>query len=532
MVEFFAQSPILSLFLIIALGTALGSLSVSNLNLGTSAVLFVALGFGHLGIMVPSQVQDLGLVLFVYAVGLQAGPRFFHLFRARGISFAQIGIAVVLGGAVLTILTARLFGISPGLALGLYAGAMTSTPALAAGMDALGGDPSASVGYGIAYPFGVIGVVLFVQLLPRLLRVDLREEERKVRESQPPGRRIHRRIFAVSNPACSGRSLLELKLHRLIEVNISRIRREGRVLAVKPETRLQLGDMVVAVGRMEDLDKLRIVFGEETQEEDIFNTQDVIARDALVTNPRMAGKSLSRLGVFEEYGVVVTRVFREDMEFVPTGSFILEDGDLIRITGAKEDCDRFIVEIGQQEKSIHETNILALSLGIFGGLLLGIIELPLPGGASFRLGTAGGPLLVSLLLAHYGRVGKLNIRIPRGAKYIMSQLGLVLFLAGAGTAAGRSFVEVLAASGLQLLAAGVVVTLGASLIGLALSRFVFKLDLLTVLGLICGAMTSTPALGTLSDLTDSRQPLLSYAAVYPVAMILITLTAQFLVLLL
>ena len=519
--------PVAVLFLIVALGSALGSLRIASISLGASGVLFVALLFGHLGFQLPKDVQELGIILFVYAVGLQAGPRFFNQFKARGIIFAKIGITVVAAGAAITWLVSRLFSLEPSLAIGMYAGAMTSTPGLAAAMDAAR-DPTVSVGYGIAYPFGVIGIVLFVQLLPRLLGANLEQEAKALEKDFPKGKQVSRKQFIVSNPACAGKSLLDLKLHQFIEANISRIRRGSQVMPARSDTRFQLGDIVLAVGKEEELEKLRIIFGEEAQGEDLLKTQEVIARDVFVSSKDMTGKTLAELGIFENFGVVITRAFREEMEFIPTGKFVLEIGDSIRVTGSSEDCERFVAAAGQQEKRVYETNVLALSLGIFAGVLLGFKEFALPGGASFRLGLAGGPLLVSLVLAHFGRIGQLNIRIPRGAKYIMSQLGLVLFLAGAGTAAGNYFAEVVARSGVMLLVAGALITLGSASVGFIFSRYILRLDFLSVLGTVSGAMTSTPALGAITEITDSRQPLLSYTAVYPVALIVITVICQFL----
>jgi len=519
--------PVAVLFLIVALGSALGSLKVASISLGASGVLFVALLFGHIGFKLQEDIQQLGIILFVYAVGLQAGPRFFNQFKARGILFAKIGITVVASGAAITWIVSRLFDLNSSLAVGMFAGAMTSTPGLAAAMDAAR-DPTVSVGYGVAYPFGVVGIVLFVQLLPRLLGVNLDQEEEKLGKEQPKGKQVSRRQFIVSNPACFEKSLIELRFHQFIEVNISRIRRGDQVMPARPETCLQHGDIVLAVGKEEELEKLRIIFGEETQGEDLLKTQEVIARDVFVSNKDMTGKTLGELGIVENYGVVITRAFREEMEFVPTGKFVLEIGDSIRVTGSQENCDRFVAAAGQQEKRVYETSILALSLGISAGVFLGFKEFELPGGASFRLGLAGGPLLVSLVLAHYGRIGRLNIRIPRGAKYIMSQLGLVLFLAGAGTAAGNSFAAVVADSGVRLLAAGALITLGSAFIGFIVSRYLLRLDFLSVLGTVSGAMTSTPALGAITEISDSRQPLLAYSAVYPVALIFITVICQFL----
>ncbi len=527
MLQQFLSHPVSTMFLIIALGSALGNIKIANISLGASGVLFVALLFGHLGLTVPASLQELGIILFVYAVGLQAGSRFFRQFKARGLYFAWIGISVVVLGALITWVVSTLAGIEPSLALGMFAGAMTSTPGLAAAMDAAR-DPLVSVGYGIAYPFGVVGMVLMVQLLPKLMRVDLEGEEKKILHEETRGRKVVRRQFLITNPACVGKTLMEMKLHRFIQVNITRVQREGKIEPLRVDFHFQHRDIVMAVGQEDELEKLQLLFGEVAHGEELMQSEDVIARDVFVTHREMTGKSLAELGILEAYGVVVTRVFREGMEFVPTGQFVLEIGDSVRVTGNREDCEAFVTAAGQHDKRVHETSILALSLGIFLGAMLGFKEFGLPGGASFRLGLAGGPLFVSLILAHFGRIGKLNIRIPRGAKYIMSQLGLVLFLAGAGTSAGGSFAEVVSAYGVKLLSAGAMITVGAALAGLIVSRLVLKMDMLSVLGVVSGAMTSTPALGAISEVTDSRQPLLSYAAVYPVALILMTVVCQFL----
>lgn len=520
-------NPVAALFVIIALGSALGGLKVSGISLGSSGVLFVALLFGYLGVGLPVDLQELGIILFVYAVGLQAGPRFFNQFRQRGLVFAKIGLVVVGAGALMTWIVSLLFRMDPALAVGMYAGALTSTPGLAAAMDAAR-SPLVTVGYGVAYPFGVIGVVLFVQLLPRLVKVNLNAEEQRLKSMEQDTEKLQRRQFRVSNPACIGRTLAELNVHRLSAVNITRISREQRVLPARRDVVLQDGDILVAVGRRDELDKLPVLFGEEVQGEEVFNTTDVVARDVIVSNEAMVGHSLAELQLPAAYGVVISRVFREELDFTPTGDYVLELGDTLRLTGSRQDCERFVEAVGQQEKRIYETSMTALSLGIVLGVLLAYHEFSLPGGATFRLGLAGGPLLVSLVLAHFGRVGRLNIRIPRGAKYVLQQLGLVLFLAGAGTAAGNGLGPILSQSGLTLLVAGALITLISAAVGLAASWWWFRLDFLSVLGAISGAMTSTPALGAVSDLTSRPEPVLAYTGVYPVALIMITVISQFL----
>jgi len=527
MLHLLTEQPIAAVLLIIALGTLLGSVRLANLSLGASGVLFVGLLFGYLGTTVPAALQDLGIVLFVYAIGLQAGPRFFNQFRHRGLTFAAAGIVVVGSGAVATWAVTRIFSLDSALATGMYAGAMTSTPGLAAALD-VADNPISGVGYGIAYPFGVIGVVLFVQMLPRLIGLDVAKEEEILREAEPKGKQVQRRQFRVSNPACSEKTLAELEFHRLSEANVTRVSRNGEVMPAGPDTRLELGDVVLAVGRDEELSKLTVLLGEEIHGEDIFRTTDVVARDVMVSNDEVVGKSLTELRVLRNHGVVISRVFREDLHFVPTGTYVLETGDLIRVTGTRHDVRKFVALVGQREGRIYETSLPALATGLFLGVLLGFHEFSLPGGASFRLGIAGGPLLVSLILSHFGKVGSLRIRIPRAAKYIMRQLGLVLFLAGAGVEAGASLDFVLSESGLVLFVAGASVTLISVLVGFLFTRFCLKQDVLSSLGVVCGGMTSTPALGALSEVSSRNEPVLAYTGVYPVALVFITLVCKFL----
>ena len=288
----------------------------------------------------------------------------------------------------------------------------------------------------------------------------------------------------------------------------------------------------MAVGTTSELDKLQLLVGEEASEESMMDSGGVVARDVMVSNRDITGRTLRALRLNSVHKVVASRVFRENLTFTPDADFIVEVGDMLRVIGDKDDVETFVTMAGQQEKRVHETNIAVLALGISLGVLLAYYEFTLPGGIHFRLGLAGGPLFVSLILAHFGRIGRLNVRTPRGAKHFMQQLGLVLFLAGAGVSAGGSLTRVVQESGLQILAAAMAITLISCLSGLLAARFLFKQNFLAVLGAITGAMTSTPALGVISDLTDRSEPFLAYSAVYPVALILMTISCQVLVYLL
>ncbi len=525
--ELFIGNPVAILFLIIALGYAFGAVRIKGVALGSSAVLFVALAFGHMQFSIPRVIADLGVILFVYAVGLQAGPRFFATFQRQGLSIIQIGLAAVVSAAGMAYLMGWLLNLPPPLRAGMFAGAMTSTPALAAALDTLS-DPRVSVGYGLAYPFGILGVVLFVQIAPRLV---------KPRPS-PPGHgngvktslisdSIITRKFRIENPHCEGKRLEDVRLHGWADVTIARIKRDGKIIPGKWETVLKLGDVVLAVGTVADLEKMEVLLGPETDQE-IPLSQDVVTREVYVSEHRAAGKSLSELRVSQRFGVVVTRLDREDIEVVPTGKMPLEIGDLLRIVGNPEDCEAFINFIGRNEKKIHETPILPFAVGITLGILLAYLPIPLPGGVTVRLGLAGGPLLVALVLSYLGRVGHFQMRTPYAARYLLRELGLVFFLAGAGTQAGAHFVEVLREQGLPILCAGALVTTTPVLVAFFLTWYVFRFDINSCMGTVCGAKTSTPGLGAACAALESDEPALAYAAIYPVALIAITAAAQIL----
>ena len=531
MFEQVLQHPVAVFFLIVALGSGLGKIRVADISLGTSGVLFIGLLFGHLGFELPEAFQSLGIILFVYAVGLQAGPRFFNLFRRAGLTFARIGIIVVLSGASATWILTKLLDLDPALGVGVFAGALTSTPGLAAAMDAAG-DSAVGVGYGLAYPFGVIGVIIFIQLIPRIMGVSLESEELKASEEENRLTRITRRQFRVTNPACVGKSLADLNIRGICKVTITRVKKDNQVMSAAGDRRLELDDVVMAVGTREELDKLSLVVGDEVSEESMMDSGLVIARDVMVSNREITGKTIRELRLNSRHRIVVSRIFRENLTFTPDADFLVEVGDSMRVIGDREDVERFVELAGQEEKRVHETNIAVLAFGISLGVLLANYEFVLPGGVSFRLGLAGGPLLVSLVLSHFGRIGRMNIRTPRGARHFMQQLGLVMFLAGAGLSAGESMVRVVQDSGLEILAAAGVITLVSCLAGLVAARWVFGQNFLTVLGSITGAMTSTPALGAISNLTGRSEPFLAYSAVYPVALIWMTLCCQLLVYLL
>lgn len=529
LVLYLSEHLIVSLFLIIGLGLALGNITVKGFSLGSSAVIFTALLFGHLGVNLPSEIGDLGVILFVYAVGLQAGPRFFRSIQRHGVRFLMIALATLITGAATVWVYCTIFRLSPALGVGLFTGALTSTPGLAAALDVLG-DPTVSVGYGISYPFGIIGVVLFVQWVGQMKRTKdelLAEQTQQHNGSNP----VRYKQFQVTNPNCTGKSINEIDIHSMTEANITRVRRGERVMVAHADLVLELNDVIRATGTEKELKKLEHIIGIESNV-DMDHSGDVVVKNVFVSSPKVEGKSLREMEIKEMFGVVISRLRRDEIELVPTGKTVLEIGDLLYVVGDPEDVESFIHYVGQQERRMHETNILALSAGIVVGAIIGSIPIPLPGGISFNLGLAGGPLLVALLVSHFGRIGRISTRIPYASKYLTREIGLVFFLAAAGTKAGGSFVEVLREVGLQIFLFGAITSTVTMLTAFLVSVHFLRFNNLMGLGVVCGAMTSTPALGAVTSKVDSETPTIAYASIYAIALVLVTVISQILALVL
>jgi putative transport protein len=531
------SEQMLVLFVILALGSLLGSLSWRGIALGTAGVLFVALVFGHFGFSVPKAVMDLGLLLFVYAVGLQAGPRFFRTFRRQGLRFAIIGISVALTGAAATFGLAYLLHLPDDLAAGLYAGALTCTPALAGALDVFTRsapdlEAAVSVGYGVAYPFSMIGVVLLVQFLPKILKKDLRAEERSwLAERQKELPMLVVKQYLITNPNLDGCTLRQLDPHRLAHVNITRVRRGDQVEMMRPDFVFRQGDVVMAVGPQSEMDKIKLLFGGETQVQMDMNT-NIATADLEVTSSEFAGKTLAELRVWENHGVVITRIRRQGVEVSPIGSMTLEIGDGLHVVGERLDVDEFIKKVGGDARKTQETSMLSYLLGLVLGIGLGVIPFRLASGVEVKLGIAGGAFLVSLLVGHFGRIGRLRLYVPMAAKNLTRELGLMLFLAGAGTSAGAQLVEVIRQQGWALFFAGAAVTIVSAAVGLLLMVKVFRLGTLASLGALTACMTNPPGLAAANNQTATDLATLSYASVYPVALIFKILMAQILVMLL
>lgn len=522
------------LFAILTFGAWIGQWSWRGISLGTAGVFFAALVFGHFGFSVPKELMDFGLILFVYAVGLTAGPSFFRSFRRSGMRFIVLALVIVCSGAVLTALVAVLLDLSPALAAGLYTGALTCTPALAAVLDnfhRLSPDaaPLASVGYGIAYPFSMISMVLLIQFLPHLLKRPIKVEEQEwlaEKENETPG--LVAQQFRITNPNCEGRTVAEVNPRRLAQVNLSRVKHGERVFAATPETILHLGDVVMAVGPADELNKMTLLLGEQTNERMDVNAE-VLSVDVEVMDESLTGKTLAQMRVWEQFTVVITRIRRQGLEIVPHARVSLEMGDGIRVVGEKSAVEAFVHRAQGSPRRAGETSMTAYLLGLLIGVLVGLIPVPVGQGVTVKLGLAGGVFLTSLLIGHFGRIGPLRLYVPPAAKNLTRELGLMLFLAGAGTNAGAHLAEVIQDEGWILLLAGAVITVLSALAGLVVMIKMYKLNLLSAMGSLTAAMTNPPALASANKQTETDLPSIAYASTYPAALIFKILLAQALV---
>lgn len=525
--------PLFTLFLVIALGVGLGAVRVGGFRLGVPAVFFVALGAGHLGWSLPRELTELGLVLFVYAVGLQVGSRFLALFQARAMTYLGVGLAATGAGALATVALAWATRLPAHLAAGLYCGATTCTPALAAALDVIGrslpegAGEAAVVAYGVAYPFSLACVVLTVQSLPRLLRRNPADvaAEYNARAAERAAV-VESCAFRITNANCAGMRASEFAELNLAAAVLSRIKHEGRLAPVRPDTTLHLHDVVLAVGPPVELAKLETLLGDVVVEPMSAPADEVASEPVQVSRSDAVGKSLSSLGAWQRYGVTVTRVRREGIEFTPRGDFVLEQGDVLRVVGAPAEVRAFAQRVGHEERRLTETSLAPFALGIVLGIVIGAIPLPLPGSVDARLGPGGGAFLAAVLLTRLGRVGPVRLYVPSAAKVFARDLGLVIFLAGAGLGAGRDLVHVVARAGPALALGGAVVTLVTVAVYLLLVIAVARWDLLTGAGGLSACMTNPGALASTEQLADSEAAPLAFASLYPVALIAKIVLAQ------
>lgn len=539
---------VLVLAIVAVAGLGLGSISARGIGLGVAGVLFAGLAVGHLGVTIDPTVlefvRDFGLILFVYSVGLQVGPGFFNSLRRDGIRLNILAAAVVVSGALLALGIGMIAGWSTGLIAGIFAGATTNTPALGATLEAMKsvGTASAdalalpSIGYAIAYPFGVVGIILAMLGLRIAFGINLRGEAQSFdgqeRAEHEPVERINLRI---TNQNLDGLAVGDLPGVSELGVVVSRIKpsRADEVQVALNDTVVRRGDVVLAVGSRSRLEEFALIVGERTDEDLAHAPGRITSRRVVVTAHRVLGKSIRELGFDHRHGVTITRVDRGGIEFAAKGDVRLQFGDTLQIVGSHKAVAHVVSLIGNSQKALDHTNFAAIFVGIALGVLIGTYPVSVPGmPAPIRLGLAGGPLVVAILMSRIGRIGPLLSYMPSNANAALRQLGIILFLACVGIKAGTHFIEVLVhGSGLLWMGMGAIITIAPLLVVGFVARSFLKMNFISICGLLSGSMTDPPALAFANSAAHSDAPSVAYATVYPLSMILRIVLAQAIVLL-
>ncbi len=543
-INLLAENQLLLLFTVVGLGYLIGNIKVFGFNLGVSAVLFVGMAFGAYDnrLALPEYIYVIGLVLFVYAVGLQAGPGFFASFKKRGLKFSLFAAAVLAFGAIVAVAIWGGMGLSAPSIAGLFCGALTNTPALAATVEAVKNlsvhlpadqvkllTSSPVVTYGLAYPFGVFGVILWFYIFTRIFKIDfVAEEAQRLKESGV--NEILSITYRITNPAVIGKTVSKvLTSFGRTGFVLSRIKKREAIEIVTGNTVLEAGDLIVAVGSGRAQEIAKLLFGEETEEHIAEQRDDMSYRRFFVSNKSVVGLTISELQQLRQFQGTITRLRRGDVEFVPTPETVIELGDRILVVSRRAEVDKITGFFGDSIKSISEADYLSLSLGIVLGVFVGMIPIPLGGGLTFKLGFAGGPLVVGLILGRLEKTGPIIWGMPFNANLVLRQIGLVFFLAAIGTKAGYGFGDTFHTGGLGLIAAGALITTCVAVGTILLGYRYLKLPMSAVMGMMSGMQTQPACLAYANQQARNELPNIWYATVYPASMIAKIILAQLIV---
>lgn len=540
-VTFLTEEPLFLLFIVVGLGYLLGNVQIKGISLGVAAVLFVGLAFGALGsgIHLPPVIVDLGLIIFVYTIGLSSGPGFFASFRRKGLRDNTFVFLILLAAAGLTVAFALLLDLRATVASGMYAGSLTNTPALAGILETIIRNAPADqldlletepvIGYSVAYPMGVIAHLIAIYVMQRVFRIDYKAEAKSLRQYNITEQELYTRTVTITRPDVIGVPVTELFRRHQWDVVLSRIRSSGGITLASGETTFAAGDEVVLVGVPEEVDRAVVGLGEPASEQLNLDRGDYDFRRIFVSNHAVVGKRISELYLPRDYGALISRVRRGDIDLLARGDTVLELGDRVRVVARPADIPRLTALFGDSYKALSEVNLLSLSLGLVLGVLIGLIPIPLPGGVRITLGMAGGPLLVGLVLGALRRTRGVVWTIPYSANLTLRQIGLSLLLAGIGVRSGYTFLTNFTASGgLQVFFAGALITALVAFTTLIIGYKVLKVPFGMLTGMLSGLGTQPAALGFALQQADNELPNLGYALVFPVATITKVIVAQLL----
>ena len=539
---------------VIAVGILLGKIKIGGISLGVTFVLFAGIVAGHIGFTAPvnilSFIQDFGLILFVFCIGLQVGPGFFESFKKGGVTLNLLSTTtVVLNIAVMFACYYIFFDTNDKtnlpMMIGTLYGAVTNTPGLGAANEALesvwntatnGTMPQIASGYACAYPLGVLGIIgatIAVRFITRTRLAD-EEEELKEEEAENPHAKPHQMHLKVDNTYLAGRTVAQINEFLNRDVVFSRLFHDGKYTIPISKDKFEMGDEVLVVCAEADAEAIQAFIGPEVDtpwEEDESN-QPLVSRRIVVTNSSMNGKTLGKMHFSSVYGVTVTRISRQGMDVFASRNYRFQVGDKILVVGPEDNVNRISELMGNSVKRLDTPNIATIFIGIIIGILFGSIPFAIPGmPVPLKLGIAGGPLIIAILIGRFGHRMKLNTYTTTSANMMLREIGLVLFLASVGVKAGAHFWETVAqGDGLMYVFTGFLITIIPILIVGVIARLKFKFNYFTIMGMIAGTYTDPPALAYANSVCSREAPAIGYSTVYPLSMFLRIFTAQLIVL--
>ena len=535
------------LALVAVVGLFIGNVKFRGVGLGIGGVLFGGIIVGHFvsqaGMTLSSDmlhvIQEFGLILFVYTIGIQVGPGFFASLRVSGLRLNLFAVLIVIIGGLVTAILHKLFDIPLPVVLGIFSGAVTNTPALGAGQQILRdlGTPMAMVdqmgmSYAMAYPFGICGILFTMWMLRVIFRVNVETEAQQHESTRTNGGALIRTInIRVENPNLHNLAIKDVPILNGDKVICSRLKREETLKVPSPETVIQLGDLLHLVGQPADLHNAQLVIGQEVDTSLSTKGTDLRVARVVVTNENVLGKRIRDLHFKERYDVVISRLNRAGVELVASSDISLQFGDILNLVGRPSAIDAVANVLGNAQQKLQQVQMLPVFIGIGLGVLLGSIPVFVPGfPAALKLGLAGGPLIMALILGRIGSIGKLYWFMPPSANLALRELGIVLFLSVVGLKSGGDFIHTLVdGEGLSWIGYGALITAVPLIIVGILARMLAKMNYLTMCGMLAGSMTDPPALAFANNLhPTSGAAALSYATVYPLVMFLRIITPQLL----
>lgn len=528
---------------VVAAGVYLGKIKIFGVSLGVTFVLFAGILMGHFGFTADTHIlhfiREFGLILFVFCIGLQVGPSFFSSFKKGGMTLNLLAVGIVVLNIAVALGLYYLWNdrVELPMMVGILYGAVTNTPGLGAANEALNQlhytGPQIALGYACAYPLGVVGIIGSIIAIRYIFRVNMAKEEESLKiQSGDSHHKPHMMSLEVRNESISGKTLIEIKNFLGRKFVCSRIRHDGHVSIPDHETVFNIGDQLFIVCSEEDAPAIVVFIGKEVELD--WEKQDLpmVSRRILVTKPEINGKTLGSMHFRSMYGVNVTRINRSGMDLFADPNLILQVGDRVMVVGQQDAVERVAGVLGNQLKRLDTPNIVTIFVGIFLGILLGSLPIAFPGMPTpLKLGLAGGPLVVAILIGRFGHKLHLVTYTTMSANLMLREIGISIFLACVGLGAGEGFVDtVIHGGGYIWVGYGVIITILPLLITGLIGRYYCKLNYFMLIGVLAGSTTNPPALAYSNDLTSCDAPAVGYATVYPLTMFLRVLTAQILIL--